>query len=351
MPDNDEHRNKRQCRQELTDLHTSTVADTPTAVGGPVLPSVPLSGVLSANPTRSAAAEARLSRARGLREWNPAGDCVGTDGGGDAEGEEDLSDSSNSMPSKASLALSSSDDECEDFSGNHSDEHGVIANGEPMEDISRLVGGDREAKNEAKNDPCTSFRRSTRVRRPNARLLDFELEIPASLVIQAVNELLEPTSVAEALSAPDAKQWIEALETETSGVSSGRETPKVKCVGTEHGSQLKDASKSSVSTSGKPTLPFQKLSQVRFILLLALFLGLLCRQVDFVIAFLNGPLDDVDIYMEQPDYFDDGTGRICKLQQSLYGLRQAPRIWYRMLDKYLRKCGFERSKMDAGVYV
>ncbi|KAG2806876.1 hypothetical protein PC112_g17659 [Phytophthora cactorum] len=139
-PDNDEHRNKRQCRQELTDLHTSTVADTPTAVGGPVLPSVPLSGVLSANPTRSAEAEARLSRARGLREWNPAGDCVGTDGGGDAEGEEDLSDSSNSMPSKASLALSSSDDECEDFSGNHSDEHGVIANGEPMEDISRLVG-------------------------------------------------------------------------------------------------------------------------------------------------------------------------------------------------------------------
>ncbi|KAG2927652.1 hypothetical protein PC115_g7458 [Phytophthora cactorum] len=139
-PDNDEHRNKRQCRQELTDLHTSTVADTPTAVGGPVLPSVPLSGVLSANPTRSAEAEARLSRARGLREWNPAGDCVGTDGGGDAEGEEDLSDSSNSMPSKASLALSSSDDECEDFSGSHSDEHGVIANGEPMEDISRLVG-------------------------------------------------------------------------------------------------------------------------------------------------------------------------------------------------------------------
>ncbi|KAG2918535.1 hypothetical protein PC114_g6776 [Phytophthora cactorum] len=58
---------------------------------------------------------------------------------------------------------------------------------------------------------------------------------------------------------------------------------------------------------------------MRLILLLALFLGLLCRQVDFVTAFLNGPLDDVDIYMEQPDYFDDGTGRVCKLQQSLYG--------------------------------
>lgn len=40
------------------------------------------------------------------------------------------------------------------------------------------------------------------------------MDNPASLVIQAVNEMLEPTSVAEALSAPDAKQWVEALETE-----------------------------------------------------------------------------------------------------------------------------------------
>lgn len=97
--------------------------------------------------------------------------------------------------------------------------------------------------------------------------------------------------------------------------------------------------------------PVAKAESVRFILLLALYLGLFCRQVDFVTAFLNGPVGEVEIYMEQPDYFDDATGRVCKLLQSLYGLRQAPRIWYRMLDKYLRKCGFKRTKMDAGVYV
>ncbi|GMF31986.1 unnamed protein product [Phytophthora fragariaefolia] len=97
--------------------------------------------------------------------------------------------------------------------------------------------------------------------------------------------------------------------------------------------------------------PVAKIESVRFLLLLALELGLLCRQVDFVTAFLNGPIGEADIYMEQPDYVNDGSGRVCKLQQSLYGLRQAPRIWYRMLDKYLRKCGFKRTKMDAGVYV
>lgn len=40
------------------------------------------------------------------------------------------------------------------------------------------------------------------------------MDIPASLVIQSVNELLEPVSVEEALSAPDAKKWIEALDNE-----------------------------------------------------------------------------------------------------------------------------------------
>jgi len=79
------------------------------------------------------------------------------------------------------------------------------------------------------------------------------------------------------------------------------------------------------------------------ILLLALHYGLLCKHVAFVTAFLNGPID-VEIYMKQTGFFDDGTGRVCRLLRSLYGLKQAPRIWDQTLDKYLEECGFERSK-------
>lgn len=68
--------------------------------------------------------------------------------------------------------------------------------------------------NSEQNELGASFRRSTRIRPPNVRLSDYELDIPASLGIQSVNELLEPTSVEEALSAPDALKWIEALDTE-----------------------------------------------------------------------------------------------------------------------------------------
>ncbi|ETM98097.1 hypothetical protein PPTG_24723 [Phytophthora nicotianae INRA-310] len=67
-PTSDDHRDKRHCRQKLRELRTSSVADTPTTVGVAALAIVPSSGVLSANPMRSAEAEAQLSRARGLRE-------------------------------------------------------------------------------------------------------------------------------------------------------------------------------------------------------------------------------------------------------------------------------------------
>lgn len=49
------------------------------------------------------------------------------------------------------------------------------------------------------------------MRRPNIRLPDYDVEIPASLVIQAVSYLLEPQTVDEASHAPDADKWVEAL--------------------------------------------------------------------------------------------------------------------------------------------
>ena len=90
---------------------------------------------------------------------------------------------------------------------------------------------------------------------------------------------------------------------------------------------------------------------VRFVLVLALMRGYQARHVDFVTAFLNGAIeDDVVIYMAQPEFFDDGSGRVCLLKRSLYGLKQAPRIWYQTLDTWLRAHGWHRSRMDDGVF-
>ncbi|GJP38997.1 hypothetical protein CLOM_g23395 [Closterium sp. NIES-68] len=49
--------------------------------------------------------------------------------------------------------------------------------------------------------------------------------------------------------------------------------------------------------------------------------------MDIVTAFLNGVLEE-ETYMEQPEGYNDGSGRVWKLKKALYGLKQAPRQWY-----------------------
>jgi hypothetical protein len=41
---------------------------------------------------------------------------------------------------------------------------------------------------------------------------------------------------------------------------------------------------------------------------------------------------------------------VCRLKNSLYGLKQSPRIWYQKFDTYMLGFGFTRSKVDHCVY-
>jgi hypothetical protein len=68
-------------------------------------------------------------------------------------------------------------------------------------------------------------------------------------------------------------------------------------------------------------------------------------------AFLNGDLVE-EVYMEQPDGFEQGKpGHVLWLWKSLYGLRQAPRVWNEKLDSALQEMGFTRVCCDKSIYV
>ncbi|CAI7775718.1 unnamed protein product [Closterium sp. NIES-53] len=85
-----------------------------------------------------------------------------------------------------------------------------------------------------------------------------------------------------------------------------------------------------------------------FLSIVAVF-DLNLMQLDMKNAFLQSKLDRV-LYMHQPDYFDDGTGRVCKLLKSLYGLKQSPLLWYRALDGVLLGAGWKKSQVDEALY-
>ena len=85
---------------------------------------------------------------------------------------------------------------------------------------------------------------------------------------------------------------------------------------------------------------------------LAAWNGWTIRQADAVVAFLNGPLQDT-VYMNQPLGFAQGEKGtlVCKLNQSLYGLAPAARIWYDTLNSYLIHIGFRVCEYDAGLFI
>ena len=61
------------------------------------------------------------------------------------------------------------------------------------------------------------------------------------------------------------------------------------------------------------------------------------HQYDVKTALINGKITE-EVYMQIPEGFhtSENSGMICKMQQALYGLRQAPGAWYARIDSYLR---------------
>ncbi|CAI5986993.1 unnamed protein product [Closterium sp. NIES-65] len=88
---------------------------------------------------------------------------------------------------------------------------------------------------------------------------------------------------------------------------------------------------------------------LRIFLSFVAILDLNLMQLDMKNAFLQSKLDRV-LYMNQPDYFNDGTGRVCKLLKSPYELKQSPLLWYRALDGVLLGAGWKKSQVDTALY-
>jgi hypothetical protein len=98
--------------------------------------------------------------------------------------------------------------------------------------------------------------------------------------------------------------------------------------------------------------PVVKSAMVRLVLSLAVSRGWTLRQIDVSNAFLHGFLTE-EVYMQQPPGFEDAQypQHVCKLQRSIYGLKQSPRAWYARLSARLFQLGFTSSKADTSLFI
>ena len=92
---------------------------------------------------------------------------------------------------------------------------------------------------------------------------------------------------------------------------------------------------------------------IRLLIITALLQNWSIRQVDFVMAYTQAPIEN-DMYMALPAGISTSFGNkkdyVLKLKKNLFGQKQAGRVWNQFLVQKLQDIGFVPSKVDECVF-
>jgi len=103
----------------------------------------------------------------------------------------------------------------------------------------------------------------------------------------------------------------------------------------------------------KTTTPTVRLESLRAISHIAATLGWDIQHFDIKTTFLHGILpDDETMFMEQPPGFkvEGKEDWVLRLLKSIFGMKQASRVWNKTFDKVMKELGFERLDCKWCVY-
>ncbi|KAK1663046.1 hypothetical protein QYE76_051205, partial [Lolium multiflorum] len=223
---------------------------------------------------------------------------------------------------------------------------------------------DHETSNEITTEP----RRSTRERATP------DWYDPCRNVMIVDNNDEDPATYEEAMMSPDSNKWQEAMKSEMGSMYDNKVWTLVDLPDSRKAVENKWIFKRKTDADGNITVykarlvakgfrqiqgvdydetfsPVAKLKSVRILLAIAAFFDYEIWQMDVKTAFLNGDIEE-ELYMVQPKGFVDpkNADKVCKLQRSIYGLKQASRSWNRRFDKVIKDFGFIQCHGEACIY-
>jgi transposase InsO family protein len=257
---------------------------------------------------------------------------------------------------------------------------------ESAEDVSESHTGEISKMKDSPDEPA-EVRKSTRERKPSSymrRLLAGEGTVdgreraePIREIEMAMSAMVpfgEPNTVKEAERRDDWEEWRKAMDEEITSLESFQTWKVVDyqkgthVIGSRWVFRLKHDAGGHISSYKARVVakgysqhfgidytdtfaPVAKLASIRSTIAISIAYNWELHQMDVKSAYLNGELDEV-IYMEPPPgYLPESSSRkVCLLQKSLYGLKQAGRQWYKKLSMSFADMGFSKCTVDHAVF-
>ncbi|KAL4366243.1 hypothetical protein GQ457_05G027450 [Hibiscus cannabinus] len=208
----------------------------------------------------------------------------------------------------------------------------------------------------------------------NIELKEVQQQQDIELEVEGISQADEPKTYQDAVASPDSEKWLEAMRSKIDSMSENQvwtlvEPPEgIKPIGCKWVFKKKADMDGNVQTyKGRLVAkgfrkihgvdydetfsPLAMFKSIRILLAVAAFHDYEIWQMDVKTAFLNGKLEE-DVYMTQPEGFvtPENAGKVCKLQRSIYGLKQASRSWNLCFNEAIQEFGFIRNEYEPCVY-
>ncbi|GJU72559.1 retrotransposon protein, putative, ty1-copia subclass [Tanacetum coccineum] len=222
---------------------------------------------------------------------------------------------------------------------------------------------------EPPQEEVVPIRRSARTHQASDRLC-----LNVELVEHSLGDLNEPSNYKAAILDLEFDKWVDDMNAEMQSMKDNQVwclvdlLPNCKIVGSKwlfkkktdmdgivHTYKALLVAKGYTQTYGvdyeEMFSPVADIRAIRILIAIAAFYDYEIWQIDVKTAFLNGYLNE-DIYMVQPEVFVDPNypRKVCKLQRSIYDLKQASRSWNKRFDEKIKTFRFAQNLDKPCVY-